>query len=376
MRFMNARERGELAIVLMFAALLVFPAIAFATGASTGNAAFIVGAERRTVATMPPQSELTSRTGAYTRGLENVIADDFPFRTAIIEGYDWTKYVLGDSSSERVLRGRDGWLFLGEPAVRAYITGANRPDDAALDYIVQVYRSRADFCRAHGARYLLVFPPDKSSIYPEKLPAGIALVHPTTLERLIPRLRAAGVEVVDAAPAIDAAKSQGEVYSHGDTHWNSRGAYAAYRVLADALRPSGVKPIDPGLIHERVSERAGDLLRMSGVSRLFLDRQIDLTFVQRAKRVETPEYAETALADHPELQPYATVVGDGSLPTAVLFGDSFAQRLWPFLDEGFRRALHVRTATQVFNDHLIVAEHPNVVVQEFVERGLTAPQEE
>jgi hypothetical protein len=377
MRLTNARQRGELAIALTFLVLLAFPLIAFALGGSRGNDDFIVGAERRTVATMPPRSELTSRTGAYTRGLEHVIADHFPLRTSLIEGYDWAKFALfGDSSSAQVLRGPNGWLFLGEPAVRAYIVGTNRPADVDLDYIVQVYRARAEFCRAHGARYLLVFPPDKSSVYPEYLPAGMTLARPTTLERLVPRLRAARVGVVDVMPALLAAKRNGDVYSRGDTHWNARGAYAAYRVLAEALRSSGVKPINASAVHEQLAEREGDLLGMSGVSRLFVDRQVDVTFVQRAKRVETPQYADAALAGHPEIQPYASVVSDQSLPTAVMFGDSFALRLWPFLDESFRRVLHVRTATQPFNEHLIVAEHPDVVIQELVERSLTAPQEQ
>jgi hypothetical protein len=297
-------------------------------------------------------------------------------RTPLIEGYDWAKFTLfGDSTSAEVLRGSNGWLFLGQPNARAYIEGTKRPSDIDLDYFVQVFAARAEFCRAHGARYLLAFPPDKSSVYPEFLPANVTLARPTPLERLIPRLRAAHIEVVDLMPALLEAKRDGEVYSRGDTHWNGRGAYAAYRVIAAALRSSGVKPIDPTSVREQLGVREGDLLGMSGVGRLFADRQVDVTFVQRSRRIETPQYADTEPAGH-GTEPFATVRDDPSLPTAVMFSDSFAFRLWPFLDESFRRLLHVRTSTQPFNEHLIVAERPVVVIQELVERTLTEPQEQ
>ena len=366
MRTMKDGERLELAIVMLFLLLLVLPAVAFLLGGGRGNDDFIANNERRIAATMPPDADIAA-TGRYTRSLERVIADRFPLRTPLIVAYDWAKFtLLGDSASSDVLRGRNGFLFLGDAPSRAYISGRT-PADADLDYMVQVYKGRADFVRSRGARFVLLFPPDKSTIYPELLPDGVTLVRPTGLERLIPRLRAAGIETLDVTPAVRAAAQQGDAYSHGDTHWNSRGSFAAYRVIAEALRSSGMKAVSPSDLHETTRLGDGDLLRLAGVGLIYRDEKFDYDFVKRAKRVETPQYAE---AGQPREQPYATVVEDPSLPTAVFFGDSFALALRPFVSEGFRRVLHVQYAAQPFNEHIIVAEHPNVVIQELVERNL------
>jgi hypothetical protein len=363
----NIRPRRDLSITLTFVALLLWPVVAVALGGGRSDDAFINGIERRTVATIPPHTDAAAD---YSRAVERVIADRFPLRTNMIESYDWLKFsVFDDSSSPVVMRGRDGWLFLGEPQVRAYISGAYDPPNADLDYIVQVYRSRADFCRAHGARYVVAFAPDKSSVYPEYLPAGMRLNHPTVLERLVPRLRAAGVDTLDLTAAVVAAKEQGDVFSHGDTHWNARGAYAGYRVLADDLRWSGLHVIPPGVVQEVNAERGGDLLNLSGVGAIIHDHQVDAVFPQRSYRIETPQYAQGGPA---VLDPNASVVDDPSLSTAVFFGDSFSIRLRPFISEGFRRVVYVQSG-QPFDDHLVVAEHPAVVIQELVERNLLTP---
>ncbi len=359
----------DLAIVLTFSALVAIPLIALAFGAARSDDAFIIGAERRPVATMPPQAELTTKTAEYTHSLERVLADRFPMRTHLIGGYDWAKFaLLADSSSASVMRGRGGWLFLGEPQIRAYITGAFHPSDADLDYIVAVFRAHADFCAAHGAHFVAIFAPDKSTVYPEFLPAGTALVHPTMLERLVPRLRAGGVDALDPTAAVIAAKTQGDVFSRGDTHWNARGAYAGYRVLADDVRRWGMRPIPAGAVQIHLSEQRGDLLNLSGVGAIFSDRQADAVFPERAQVVATPQYA---LGGPPVLDPNASLVPDPSLPTAVFFGDSFSIRLRPFIAEGFRRVVFVQSGEQ-FNEHIIAAEHPNVVIEELVERNLIA----
>ena len=375
MRTLRARPGADLLIAVLFAAMLLAPAVAYALGAGRDNAQFIARSERREPAPMPPAPGLAADSPRYTRALERVIADAFPLRTALIQGYDVTKFVLlGDSSSDQVLRGRDGWLFLGDREQRAYITGALHVPEIQIDYLTAVFAARAAFCRAHGTRYVVMFAPDKSTIYPEELPDAVRLAHPTILERLVPRLRAAGVEVVDVTPALLEAKRSGEVYAKGDTHWNARGAYAAYRVLVDRLRSSGARPFPPASFAEHPMWQDGDLLRMSGVALVVRDRYIDASIEQRARRVPVPQYAEP-IPDANE-QPYATVRDDASLPTAVMFGDSFGGALRPLVSESFRRIVHVYYGTQPFNEHLVAAEHPNVVIQELVERALGSEVEQ
>ncbi len=53
-----------------------------------------------------------------------------------------------------------------------------------------------------------------------------------------------------------------------------------------------------------------------------------------------------------------------------MFGDSFGVLLRPLVSESFRRVLHVYYGTQPFNEHVVAAERPRVVIQELVQRAL------
>jgi hypothetical protein len=61
---------------------------------------------------------------------------------------------------------------------------------------------------------------------------------------------------------------------------------------------------------------------------------------------------------------------DKGLPRAVMFRDSYATWLIPLLAENFS---HIRSSWQYTFDYEIVEqEHPDVVIQEMVERALMA----
>jgi hypothetical protein len=60
----------------------------------------------------------------------------------------------------------------------------------------------------------------------------------------------------------------------------------------------------------------------------------------------------------------------GGLPHAVVFVDSFGERLEPWLSESFGRALYLTYQKRDFDMRAIRREHPDVVIQEWVERRL------
>ena len=64
----------------------------------------------------------------------------------------------------------------------------------------------------------------------------------------------------------------------------------------------------------------------------------------------------------------ATERTDAKLPRAVLFRDSFAAQLIPFLAEHFERMLCIWDSA--FDRAIIEHERPGVVIQEIVERSL------
>src|SRR5262249_52699631 len=63
-----------------------------------------------------------------------------------------------------------------------------------------------------------------------------------------------------------------------------------------------------------------------------------------------------------------TEIADPRLPRAVIFRDSFASRLVPFLSEHFSRAVYLWQND--LDADTLVTEHPDVVIQEIVGRHL------
>ena len=63
-----------------------------------------------------------------------------------------------------------------------------------------------------------------------------------------------------------------------------------------------------------------------------------------------------------------TEIPGSSLPRAVIFRDSFASALAPFLSEHFSRAVYLWQND--FDADIVLQEHPDVVIQEIVGRHL------
>jgi len=366
------RSPGDRIVIALFALLLLAPAVLALTDHAGFDVAFIQNTELRHPFVAPPVTRGALATGGWERDVERQIADAFPMRRTLIETYDQVKFSgLRDSTSSLVIRGTNGWLYLGS-AEREYLAGA--PSDDAIAHLAAVYAARARWCAERGIHYVFLLAPNKSTIYPQYLPAGVARVTRTGADRLLPMLKARGVRVVDVRAALVEASRRGDVYTHADTHWNDAGAYLAYRAIVASLAFAGVRDtIAPLTIRQHVDAGDGDLLRLSGVAGRIQNQWRHFDFPRRARDVAPPAYA-----NDPDLAlytPAATVVDDRSLPVAVAFGDSFMAQIQPFFAESFRRTVFMHqttTLTAQFDRHALEAESPKVVIQEIVERNLVA----
>jgi len=368
----KARSPGDLVVIVSFAVLLLLPAVLALTGHAGFDVAFIGDTEGRRPFVAPPVTSGALATGGWERDVERELADAFPLRTSLIQKYNYAKYSwLHDSASPLVIRGTNGWLFVAAEE-RDYLAGA--PSDADLARVADIYAARARWSAQRGMRYVFLLAPNKSTIYPQYLPAGIQSRKPSGADRLLPMLKARGVRTVDVRADLIGASRQGDVYTRYDTHWNDAGAYLAYRATVAALADAGVRDtIAPGTLRPHVDLADGDLLRLSGITGLMQNEWLHYDFPRRAHDVPAP-----AFPNDPDLPTYllsATVDDDRSLPIAVAFGDSFLEQLRPFLAESFRRAIfmhHNKISDNQFDKHALEAERPNVVIQEIVERNLVS----
>lgn len=91
--------------------------------------------------------------------------------------------------------------------------------------------------RQRGTVMFFTMPPEKSAIYPERLPVGLAH-RPGFAQRLYVALRRRGVPTIDLTVGLRQAALRTPskaLYYSSDTHWNEPGVALAAHIMADSL---------------------------------------------------------------------------------------------------------------------------------------------
>lgn len=299
----------------------------------------------------------------------------FGFRDALVKCYGlWQVKVLGVSSSDRVILGKDGWMFYNAENESECMRHAPpfRADEVAA--WCELMEARRAWLAQQGIEYLFFVTPDKHTIYPEKLPSPPSQLDPRSrLDQLMGALAGSKVRVVDLRPMLLAEKQNHELYLKTDTHYNDRGAYLSYRAVLDALREPfpALKPRD----EERVSLvdtaiAGGDLADFLGIPQEF-------TEVVPTLRI-SPPLALTYLepdglerSSRARLDRIVTTSTEGEVDSAMFYRDSFLTSPLPLF------ASHFKEASFHWQVQLDGAEinrrKPKVVIHEMVERVLMLP---
>ena len=209
------------------------------------------------------------------------------------------------------------------------------------------------YCEARGAQFVFTIAPNKSSLYPEHMPARyLQSDSPGNYEKLKPLLEEYGVHYADLFTFLS---EQDEIlYLKTDSHWTNRGAALAHDFLMETL----------GLPHTAFAEaeyttaetHRGDLYEMlypKGTA-----REAQQAYETTFSYVREPRSAEDILIQ--------TTNPDAPNGRLLLCRDSFGNALHPFLAEDFREA----TITRQMPYPLTQVQAGDTVIVEIVERNL------
>jgi len=299
---------------------------------------------------------------------ERALQREMPLRTAAMRLWNGVRWQLTGSTPPTVARGRGGWWFYasehaGDGHSLDELEGRVAPA-AQEGAWVEAIRARA----ARG-RYLAVVPPDKHLVLPQHLPFA-----PVAGSIRLDRLAAAvGPELL-----LDL---RGEVtggYPQSDSHWLDEGAYQGYLAIHRRLALRG-DPLPRSAFVIRPYDWPGDIwaLRMAGPTHERVElwqaveplpaRWLSGEAVARPGLFHLPA-AQAGWAPGPSgVREAVTVVDDPSLPTAVVFHDSYMPALLPYLSQHFRR---VRYVWSHYLQSVVDAERPDVVIHENVSRNV------
>lgn len=221
----------------------------------------------------PPIAELFSQlpTEEHLRAVENNVENFSWFPQTLRPWWQGLRFTLLDDLGEKVLLGRDGWLFynldvryLVDPDVTGHARDAD-PFSAILKF--------RDQLSTRGIRLLVVPMPGKPSIYPDKLTqlaeSGGRPFSSRTI-RFISRLREAGVEVSNLFETFRELRERNSppesepYYLVRDTHWSGKAVIIAAEEVAKQIRRLGW--VDPGSteydLKAVIAKRRSDIAQM------------------------------------------------------------------------------------------------------------------
>jgi hypothetical protein len=326
--------------------------------------------ENRTLAALPWTALREGDARRAMQGIDAYIADHFAFRPLLIYGVNWSKLQLGASSTPDVTLGKDRWMFLTDGSYYEDLRFAKSP--AVTEWRAR-YIARQYWAERFGAHFVLVIAPQKETIYSEYLPtytpqAGLQ----GRRSQYLNAMQDSGLDILDLTHSIQGAKNRGQLYYKYDTHWNFLGAYFGARAIINHLHAlSSNVPgfsdhafrLDP-LLHQQ--QTFGD----EGWFNLGV--RIGVPFLEDTDTTIVPKRGWTTQLDitreRRRMLVYTFTKHDPTLPTLLVYADSFGYPLKQMIAEHFRRAVFVNpfedeeNPADEFPAEIVARERPDFVV--------------
>ena len=295
------------------------------------------------------------------------IEENFYGRAQLLSFFADLRIRIGDRVFPKVVVGDNGWLvYTAENDIEGYQRADAFPDSELARIQQSLDRLTAQYA-AQGTTLLVVVPPNKNTIYPERVPSAIPIVGAeSSLDQLIGYLRAHGrAQILDLRPALRALKTEREIYYATDTHWNDYGAFAAYQEIMVALSPHVPALVAHTPADFEVLQRAPESLDLSEniATSLFPEQRVQFT-----PRFNSGTSYKTVTVGGRRIQ--FSHNPDAGLPTAIVYHDSFFFRVIPFLGEHFSEGIYIQNymGGGLWSLSWVDEQRPDIVIIEFSER--------
>ncbi|MCR5046956.1 MAG: hypothetical protein K6A42_10295 [Treponema sp.] len=322
--------------------------------------------ENRTLSAKPLLIKDGRFNGKFFADFDSYFKDRFGGRDVLIKVVNAVNSV-DRRRTEMALEGNDGWLyFLGDNNVEDFFK-TNLLSDKEIKNIKNEINEITNWCEQNGIQCLFVICPNKHSIYPEHYPypRPVGKTRADQMCQIFSDLEAPFVFSRDYLIS-QKEKNPYPLYYETDTHWNPLGAYYSFEQIFEKIQnffPNVDFPKIEYKANFSYSKASGDLLSMLGIKRV-KSSQIAMVPVNA---VDSDYYDLRQISD----EPGAALIATGknkSLPTAMVFRDSFCIFLTQFLSPLFSRTEYYWRWFTEEDKALVLQNKPDLIIFESVER--------
>lgn len=337
--------------------------------------------ENRALATFP-SVDSSHHLLDFPASFDTWYQDHFSLRNQLLHAHQsLSTFGFRKSGTQRVIMGKDDWLFSGSYDWLTY-QGAASLSALELKQLQGALRHRKNAIEAQNCRYYLVIAPNKYSIYPEYTPDYLnGLEAETVADQVVAQLsQEPGLNVLDLRPILRASKNKypgNHLYFKHDSHWNMVGAFIAYEAIIEMLKQDfpDITPIPFAAIGwEDDIVRQGDYARMMGLPTAFSDTILDakdkFQNVIKAPKKHYPVPKEFAYKDNYE---FAYTSCDTTGQRLLLIRDSFGSFLIPYLSSHFDKSVYIFDGWKYrYKKDIVEQEKPTVYIDLVLESSLYA----
>lgn len=352
-------KKGRL-LTVMFMAALILPVLAWpfvSPFLDTENH------ENRVLAEFPSLND-----GVYFfDGLTQWFSDHMPYKNQLVSIHsDLFMSLFNTTPNPRVVVGEDGWLFYNNYDAENPIDdilGRTSFSPEETEIIEKNLQEAGVYAKENGALFVFLLPPNKESIYREKLPDYLRdmAVQETRADLLTGTVDPGDCILVYPKEDLIREKDGYQLYYRYDTHWNRLGAYVGLRSVCSAIG------IDiPELSALTVREEGGypkDLADLAGMgNRCSNDSEYIIEDLLPDVSVEETKEGSAAV--------YRSGAADGR--TVLVVHDSYYRSMTEYLPKVFSQVISVdRDYSDLYSVQKYVEEYqPDIIIMEVVERGI------
>jgi alginate O-acetyltransferase complex protein AlgJ len=320
----------------------------------------------------------------YFPKLESFINDNFALRSTLVRLKSMIGIKVGlIGASEKVIVGKNGFLFLGNPfdQVIDQVTGKKKFTKKQLSEWQNFFQKKKEYLDKQNIPMYIAIAPNKHSIYPEYLPESIKPSSNNQFQQIIDSNF--GFNIINLKDALlREKKSWGNLLYHKtDTHWNVIGSYLGYREMIKQFLPKfrdlNILDINPSDFSSVPSKQGGDLAYILNVAGTVDDPVISFkTSDKWSKKLIKLNFAgDTLPVDYLQYIgafEQCVIINPDKPYTLLLLKDSFSSWMVPYLNQTFGKVVYCHYAQNeaIELTQLIEKYKPDVVMYEIVERNI------